>query len=151
MERKVLRFGMLLSCFMLNGRYAKEPGFLGGAFGSKEKYKGICVFFDSYDNDGSVCISTFNTFPSFLAELFFPHSQGDNPSLNIAYNDNDREHDASGDGRSVRVAHHSINLRSASSNSLGIILWKKLRMTFTSAERSGTGRKYGIRWFPLSG
>jgi hypothetical protein len=35
-------------------RYTKHRGFLGDAYGSKEKYKGFSVAYDSFDNDNSV-------------------------------------------------------------------------------------------------
>lgn len=73
--------------------YAAEPGVLGKAFGSKEQWKGLGVFLDTFDNDG----------------------KRDNPYISVVVNDGTKTYSSATDAKDLELGGCRANFRKADS------------------------------------
>ena len=73
--------------------YAAEPGVLGKAFGSKEQWKGLGVFVDTFDNDG----------------------KRDNPYISVVVNDGTKTYRSATDAKDIELGGCRANVRKADS------------------------------------
>lgn len=73
--------------------YAAEPGVLGKAFGSKEQWKGLGVFVDTFDNDG----------------------KRDNPYISVVVNDGTKTYSSATDAKDIELGGCRASVRKADS------------------------------------
>lgn len=73
--------------------YAAEPGVQGKAYGSKEQWKGLGVFLDTFDNDG----------------------KRDNPYISVVLNDGTKTYDSATDAKDIELGGCRASVRKADS------------------------------------
>ena len=133
--------------------FTKEPSQEGPVFGSKDFFRGIGIFFDTYSNVRQVCELLL-----IEAQCLFWHGQSHQQYISVMVNQGTESYDHENDGGNQKLAGCHINFRDRLSH-VRIVFDQNMLRLYTDVTDSGWNecfvvrqvgcRRIAVKWFEM--